>query len=295
MTSTDEPTPASRPELRGALSMIIAVIMFSLMDAAMKRLSESYSAVQVTCLRGVAAMPLLLVSSALRGRMHELRPSRWWLHLLRGALGFVTLSSFVWSVAQLSLAHTYSIFMSAPLWITALSWPLLRESVSAQRWVAVVLGLFGVVVALRPAGAGFTVAGGLGALVAALAYALSAITIRVQGRTESVAAIVFWGLLVTTLLSGVAAVIDWRPLRVQDTPWIVALGVTGLLAQHYITRAFQIAPPHVVAPLEYSSLLCGIALDALLWGVAPDPAVLAGASVVVGSGVYVIRSAARTE
>jgi drug/metabolite transporter (DMT)-like permease len=291
-TSDAQPTPPA-PQLNGVLSMLGAVAVFSCMDVTMKQLSESYPAVQVTFVRGAAALPFLLANTARSGNWRELRPQRWSLHLLRGVLGFVTLYGFIWSVGKLSLAHTYAIFMSAPLWITALSWALLRERVAPQRWLAVLLGLAGVVLALKPAGEGFTIAGGLGALGAALGYALSAITIRVQGRTESAAATVLWGLLITTLLSGSLALSGWVAMRWPDVPWVVALGVTGAIGQSLLTRAFQSAPPQVVAPLEYTALLWGLLFDALLWQAPTEGRVLLGAAIVIGSGVYVITSAAR--
>ena len=122
-------------------------------------------------------------------------PKRWHLHVMRGFLSVALLWCFVYAVSQLSLANAYSIFMSAPLLITALSVPMLGERVGWRQWLAVFVGLVGVIIVLKPTGAGLVTIGGLAALASAIGYALNAITIRILTRTDSSAATVFWSLL----------------------------------------------------------------------------------------------------
>ena len=181
--------------------------------------------------------------------------------------------------------------LSAPLMVVAFSGPVLGERVSLRRWLAVGIGMLGVLVALRPSAAGFSLAGGL----AALGYALTAITIRVMVRTETGAATALWGLLFPSLLSGVLLLDSWKPMRVDDWPTVLALGLTGSLGQHLITQAFRLAPAPLLAPLEYTALLWGIGFDALLWRAAPQPHLLLGAGIVVASGIYVLSHAGRAE
>ena len=180
--------------LRGILSMLAAVTTFAVMDVLMKRLVEDYPAMQVTFLRGAASLPLLLAANALFGRWRDLLAKRWGLHVLRGFLSVALLWCFVYAVSQLSLANAYTIFMSAPLLITALSVPMLGERVGWRQWLAVLVGLAGVIIVLKPSGAGLVTIGGLAALASAIGYALSAITIRILTRTDSSAATVFWSL-----------------------------------------------------------------------------------------------------
>ena len=294
-TAAEPPAPSndSSTPLRGALYMLGAVCAFACMDVTMKRLGESYPANQVTLLRGASALPFFLgVGAALR-QLPAFRPRRWSLHVLRGALSYITLFSFIWAVGRLSLVHCYAIFMSAPLMIVALSGPVLGDRVSVRRWMAVSLGMLGVLVALQPSAAGFSLAGGLAALGAALGYALTALSIRFMVRTETGAATAFWGLLFPSLLSGVLLLGSWTPMRTDDWPLVLALGLTGSLGQHLITQAFRMAPAPLLAPLEYTALLWGIGFDALLWHVTPEPHVLLGAGIVVASGIYVLGYAGR--
>ena len=275
--------------LRGILSMLAAVTTFSVMDVLLKTLVAEYPAMQVTFLRGVASLPLLLAVTAAFGRWRALVPNRWILHVLRGFLSVVLLWCFVYAVSQLSLANAYSIFMSAPLLITALSVPMLGEHVGWRQWLAVLVGLVGVIVVLKPTGAGLVTLGGLAALASAIGYALNAITIRILTRTDTSAATVFWSLLFLTLISGVAASLRWVPVQWDHWYLIAGLGITGAAGQFFITEAFRLAPPPVVAPLEYAALAWGVLFDWLLWATAPGLRMLTGAFIIVASGIYVIN------
>jgi drug/metabolite transporter (DMT)-like permease len=275
--------------LRGILSMLAAVTTFAVMDVLLKRLVEEYPAIQVTFLRGAASLPLLLAANAIFGRWRDLVAKRWRLHLLRGFLSVALLWCFVYAVSQLSLANAYTIFMSAPLLITALSVPMLGERVGWRQWLAVFAGLAGVIIVLKPSGTGLVTIGGLAALASAIGYALNAITIRILTRTDSSAATVFWSLLFLTVISGLIASASWVPVRWDHWPMIVGLGITGAAGQYFITEAFRLAPPPVVAPLEYTALAWGMMFDWLLWATAPGVRTLIGAFVIVASGIYIIN------
>jgi len=277
------------PHLRGILSMLAAVATFSMMDVTMKHLVESYPSVQVTFLRGVASLPLLIAAVGVFSQWSTLIPRRWTLHLLRGLLSVMTLWGFIFSVSLLSLADAYTIFMSAPLLITALSVPLLGERVGPRRWAAIGVGLCGVILVLKPSGTGLITLGGIAALVSALGYALSALTIRILSKTDSGAATVVWALVIMTIISGTIAIDDWVPLRIEHWPWLLGLGVSGALGQYFITEAFRRAPPPVIAPLEYTALAWGMFFDWLMWMNVPSARMLTGAGIIICSGLYIIH------
>ncbi len=269
--------------------MLAAVATFSVMDLSIKQLSTSYPGMQVTFLRGAASLPLLLTVTAMQRRWRDLIPHRWDLHILRGILGVLMLWLFVFAVKALSLADAYSLFMSAPLLMTALSVPLLREHVGWRRWTAVLVGLAGVFIVLRPSGTNLITLGGIAALGSALGYAISALTIRILSRTDTGAATVIWSLAFITLVSGAFCLTSWTPLRGDHVPWVIALGVSGAIGQHLITQAFRAANPAVVAPLEYTALAWGMLFDWLFWTTIPSLRMLGGAAIIIASGTYVIH------
>jgi drug/metabolite transporter (DMT)-like permease len=272
--------------LRGIVSMLGAVLFFSLMDAGLKALAGTYSPMQVAFLRGISGLPFVLLPAIRNWRV--LIPQRWVLHIARGMLSVLTLSSFVYAVSVLSLADAYSIFLASPLIVTALSVPMLGETVGWRRWVAIGVGLIGALIILRPTGAGLATLGGLAALISACCYALGAILIRVATRTDTALATVVWTLLTMTLISGALAIRDWTPLASEHWGWVLWIGITGAIGQLLLTEAFRRCAASVVAPFEYTALLWGISLDWLLWQVLPQQRMFTGAAIVVGSGLYLI-------
>jgi drug/metabolite transporter (DMT)-like permease len=258
------------------------------MDAMMKHLVGHYPPMQVASMRGFASLPFVLLPVVLRGNYRRLAPVRWSLHLLRGVLGVIMLWGFVYSVSELSLADSYSIFLCAPLVVTALSVPLLGERVDGRRWLAIGVGLAGVLVMLRPSAGQWITLGGLAALVSATCYSLSAISVRVLTRTDTTESMVFWVMLLLALGAGALAAPSWVAVEAAHVPWLVAIGVVGAGGQHFITEAFRHAPASVVVPFEYTALLWGVALDFLVWQVLPGAVTLAGGTVVIGAGLYLI-------
>ncbi len=111
--------------------MLIAVGSFACLDTLLKLLSQYYPILQVSAMRGAASLPFLVLPALMRGRVRELRPVRWHWHIARGALQVLVLGAFIYALRLLSLADTYAIFLSAPLIVTALSVPLLRDQVSS--------------------------------------------------------------------------------------------------------------------------------------------------------------------
>lgn len=282
------PNACANPR-RAALLMLASVMLFSLMDAGLKTLSAHYPAFQVAALRGLASLPLVLVWALATAGPRALVQVRWSLHLLRGVLGITMMASFVYALRSLPLSTAYSIFFVAPLLITALSVPILGERVGPRRWVAIAVGLLGVLVVLRPTGAGMLTLAGGAVLLAALGYAVSAITVRVLARTDSTQAITFWLLALMALGAGVLAMPGWVSLHGEHVWIVAAIGIAGALGQYTITEAFRVGEASLIAPLEYTALVWGVGLDLLLWKVLPDGLTWAGAAIIVASGLYLLR------
>jgi drug/metabolite transporter (DMT)-like permease len=291
-TFPDEPAPGGdqgRRNVRGITWMLLAVGSFSLMDAAMKGLTPHYPPLQVTALRGLASLPIVLVWVAFTGGFRDLLRVRWSLHVFRGVLSIGMLGSFLYALRELPLAETYTIFFVAPLMITALSVPLLGERVEAARWVAIVVGLLGVLVVLRPTGEGAFTLAGLACLVCAACYALSAIAVRALGRTDSTRAMVFWYTVMLTTFATALAAPGWVPVQRGHWPLLVAIAVTGAIGQLAITDAFRLGEASVIAPFEYTALGWGLLLDWVFWQTRPDRMTLVGAAIIVGAGLYLVH------
>ena len=275
--------------VQGIRAMIAAVAFFAFMDTAMKLLSARYPPLQVAAMRGMSSFPLVCAYVAWRGKLGVLLEVRWPLHLLRAVLGVAMLSLFAYALKRLPLAETYSIFFVAPLLITALSVPFLKEKVEPARWWAIAVGLLGVLVVLRPSGAGFFTLGGLAVLGSAACYAVSAITVRLLARTDSSECMVFWLMAMVSIGAGLLAAPDWVPVQRHEGPLIAAMAVTGFLGQVAVTEAFHRGEASAIAPFEYMALAWAIGIDWLIWQTLPDRYMLLGAAIIIASGVYLVR------
>lgn len=269
--------------------MLLAVAMFSCMDTTMKLLAAHYPAMQVTALRALSSLPLLCGYILYRGAFRGIFAVRWSMQIFRAVLGIIMLTTFAFGLKSLSLAEAYSIFFIAPALITALSVFVLKEKVNLGQWVAIAVGLLGVLVVLRPEGTGFLTIGGLAVLAAAACYAMSAIAARLLARTDSTESMMFW--LLTMMAAGAVALCyrDWVPVRVEDGWVLLALALSGFFGQLAITKAFSTGKASVVAPFEYSALAWGVAIDWLLWHTLPDGYTLLGAGIIIASGIYLVR------
>jgi drug/metabolite transporter (DMT)-like permease len=279
--------------LRSIVFMLVAVGFFALMDAVLKTLSARYPVLQIAALRGITALPLVLLYIAWRGAWHTVFKVRWPLHLLRGVLGIVMLSLFTVGVRELPLSAAYTLFFIAPLLITALSVPVLKERVPAAHWWAIGVGFIGVLIALRPSGddlqAGFVTVGGLATLGAALCYAVAAVTGRLASRTDSSESMVFWMMVLMAIGAGALALPGWVAIQRGDAPLLLALAITGFCGQLAITEAFRHGQASAVAPFEYSALAWGLGLDWLIWHTLPASHTWFGAAIIIGSGLYLVR------
>jgi drug/metabolite transporter (DMT)-like permease len=279
----------SQERLRGIGYMVAAVFVFSIMDALLKRMSTHYGPLQISCLRCISSWLFLLPPIAWQRTWPALRPSNALLHLFRAGLGIGMLTGFVFAVHRLSLAQTYSLFLAAPLLMTALSVPIHGEKVTGKRWAAIIVGLGGVLVILHPWGNGsFSMIAASAAALATICYSISALTVRTLGRCNSSMSMVFWYLLLVSIGSGLLAVGEWRPVPVSDWGWLVGIGVTGALGQMWLTDAFRQAPPSVVGPFEYTAILWAFAIDWIFWSASPSLSLIIGAGIVIASGIVVI-------
>ncbi|HEY6125604.1 MAG TPA: DMT family transporter [Steroidobacteraceae bacterium] len=279
--------------LAGMAAMLAGVAAFSFMDAGLKLLTAHYPAAQVAALRGLSALPLVFIWALYAGGATQLVRVRWPLHLIRGVLSVLMMISFTFALKELSLAKTYALFFIAPLLIAILSTFMLGERVLRTQWVAIVVGFAGVLIVLKPGAVGFAWAGTLAVLGTAFCYALSSVLVKIIGRTDTTQAMVFWMTCMLAIGATAIALPGWQPILEEHYLIIGGVAITGAVGQWGITEAFKHAPAASVAPLEYSGLAWVIMIDFFVWSVTPEIRTLAGAAVIIASGLYLLRFEAR--
>jgi len=277
----------------GMVAMLIAACSFAFMDAGLKLLTAHYPATQVAALRGWASLPLVFVWTLATGGAAQLVRVRWPLHLVRGVIGVFMMITFAYALKTLSLARAYSLFFIAPMLIALLSSVMLGERVRRPQWIAVGVGFAGVLIVLKPESTGFGWLGTLAVLGTALCYALTAILVKIIGRTDSTQSMMFWLTCMMALGATALALPEWQPILEQHHLTIGAVALSGAIGQWGVTEAFKRAPAASVAPLEYSGLVWVIAIDFVIWSVVPGWRTLAGAAVIIASGLFLLRFEAR--
>jgi drug/metabolite transporter (DMT)-like permease len=272
----------------GVLLMSLAAFIWVLHDAISKWVLQDYSIYQVLLLRTLFSLLPIAIVVRREGGVARLRNARVWVCLGRGCLAVACFVLFLAALPLMPLADIFAIVMSAPLLISALSALVLKEPVGLRRWLAVLIGFSAVLVMVRPGG-NVSTPGALLVLASVVTYALAMILTRRLGSTESAGAMTFYSALVFLTVGVIAAPFTW----VRPTPiGLLLMAATGLLAgsaQYCLTEAFRIAPPSVVAPFEYTSLIWAMLFGFLVWGDAPTTVVLVSATVVIASGIYVLQ------
>ena len=273
---------------RGIGAAVLAMALFSASDVIVKVLREDYGAAQIFFFRSVFALLPALVLLRMDGGVAALKTRRLGLHVFRSLLTAIFLMAFFYALRTLPLADAYTIVFAAPLFITALSVPLVGERVGPRRWAAVLVGFTGILVVLRPEGALFSMAG-LIALGGTAVYAVAMLLVRRMSRTETQSALVIYLLLTGIVLSGVAMLWDWATPNPMALILMLAVGVLSGCGQIFIVRAYSIAPPATISPFQYTQMIWGVAYGYLIFADLPSPWVILGASIVIGSGLYILH------
>lgn len=280
------PLSADRP-LAGIAAMLVAVLLFAVMDALIKAASADYSTVQIVFFRSAVAFVPILAYLLKTGGLRQLRTRRLGGHAYRAVIGLVAMASFFYAFAVMPLADVVAIGFAAPIMMTALAIPLLGERVGWRRWSAIVVGFAGVVLMVRPTGE--IALGTWLALLGTICYALAMISIRQLSRTESAGAIVFYFGVFGVAAAGLLLPFFWQMPDARGWAILIAIGLLGGIAQIFMTRAFSIAPVSIVSPFDYTAILWATLLGWWFWREFPDWTTFVGAAIVVASGLYILR------
>ncbi|HWN66266.1 MAG TPA: DMT family transporter [Haliangium sp.] len=276
----------------GIAAALAGILCLTLNDAMGKLLGSRYGAWQIVLMRSVLGVGPILLLVHQSGGLHALRVASPALHALRIACATGSAYFFFAGLVRLPLTECLAITFAGPIFITALSGPILGEHVGARRWVVVMVGFAGVMLMLRPGTAMFQVAALL-PLGATVCHALVMVLTRVLSRTDGDAAIMFWSNLGLVVVTAPFTVTSWIPLLLVDWDVFLMLGLSGSAAVYALIVAYRHAPAAVVAPIDYTALPWGMLFAWLLWRETPDPAMWPGVAILMSAGLYLIRHEAR--
>lgn len=283
--------PPAAGAVRGN-SRAIAIIcagMFCLVvnDAIAKWLLAHYAPLQIVFLRNLLALPMVVAVVAATWGWDALRTRKLAPHAVRGLLLVSGAVTFFLGLEALPLAEATALIFAAPIFITALSVPLLREHVGWRRWMAVVVGFAGVLIIVRPGAAAFQPAS-LYVVATALIHALMMLSARWVDHRDGLPTLTFYVVLFPLLFASLAVPLVWRPLDPAHLPILAAMAVFGTAGMTLISQAFRMAPAAVVAPFDYTALVWASAFGWLIWSEIPAVWTYVGAAVIVASAIYIV-------
>lgn len=284
--------PDASTGLRGIVCMLLGVILLCLNDALIKSLTASYPVGQLLFVRGLFVMPWILILAQRAGGLRSLRIVNLKGQAWRGLCVVAGSFLFVSGLRYLPLADAVAIAFTGPLFITAMAPYALGETVGWRRRGAVLAGFLGVLIMARPGGEALQWAVLL-PLAAALCGGVRDLITRRIARSETTVAVLF----VTTglvMLAGLATFpLGWAPLRAADL-WVFASSGVLVAGAHYLMiEAFRHGEAALVAPFKYTSMVWAVIFGFLIFGDLPDAWTLAGASVVILAGLYILRRETR--
>lgn len=272
--------------------MLAGIFLFAVNDTLGKWLVATYSVGQVLLIRSAAAL-IVLAPFILREGARPFREApKPGLQITRVLFSTLEVVGFYWAVAYLPLVDVMTFYLAAPIYVTAISALFLREGVGWRRWSAVIVGFIGVIIALRPTTASWSVPA-LIALAGSVCFSfLLLVTRHLRGTSDTV---LVTGQTVTALIFGIAlAPLHWVTPTLTDTALLALLGVVAMIAHVCVNRSLKLAPASVVVPYQYSMIVWGIVFGFIVFGDVPEIAMLVGAAIIICAGIYIfIREQAR--
>ncbi|WP_198376349.1 DMT family transporter [Neoroseomonas rubea] len=282
---------------RGALLMLGATALFTIMSAIIKGISDQIHFVETMFFRSAFALPVMFVIAA-RGRdWGLLRTKRFPGHLVRAFTGTMAQGCAFYALTVLPLAEQTALTYTTPLFVTLLSIPFLGEKVGIHRWSAVLIGFGGILVIALGEGAfqgggapDRAIAIGMGVAVAQGVWsAMTTLLVRSLSATESSATIVLWQSLLMTAFTLVALPFFWTTPTLLEFVLLVLVGLVGGVAQVMLTEAYASAQVSALGPYSYTSILWSVAIGWVVFSDAPSWSTLAGAALIVASGLYILH------
>ncbi len=281
------------PNVKGALFALIAFGVFSTHDVFVKFLGGIYSPIQIVFFSVLLSFPLatvMLMRDATPGTLVPVHP--WWLALRTGAAVVTGVSAF-YAFSVLPLAQTYAILFASPLLITVLAIPVLGEKVRLRRWLAVLVGLAGVLVVLRPGQTELSL-GHLAALSAAICGSVASIVVRKIGSEERPVVMLLYPMVVNFVVMACALPFVYQPMPIEHLGMLGIIAVFAWIASRFVIAAYQVGEAAIIAPMQYSQIIWATGFGLLFFDEVVDQATIIGAGIIICSGLYIVLRESRS-
>ena len=273
--------------IKGALIALAAFGIYATHDVVIKYLGASYSVFQIVFFSVLFGFPVTMLLLMGEPKPETLRTKYpFWTALRSIAVVFTGATAF-YTFSTLPLTQTYAIIFAMPVLITLLAIPMLGERIGIRRASAVVVGLVGVLIVLRPGAADLNL-GHLSALAAAFGGALVSVILRKIGSEERSVTLMLYPMMANFIVMGALLPFVYEPMPLLDMALMALVAILALLAMWLVILAYRMADAVIVAPMQYSQILWAVFFGTMFFGEGVDQATVIGAAVIIASGVYIV-------
>ncbi|MFP6711029.1 MAG: DMT family transporter [Rhodospirillales bacterium] len=272
---------------RGFLWMSGALLSFLFMAIAARELSDTMNTFEILTFRSGIALTITVIF-VMRIGWHEIKTERLRFHLMRNIFHFGGQFGWFLGISLLPLATVFALEFTIPIWAALLAVIFLHERLHHARIIAIICGLFGVLIILKP-GVEVIEPASLIVIAASVCYAISYISTKSLAVSDRPLAILFYMNLIQLPMGLVPAAFTWVPPTIGDIPWMVLVGVTGLSSHYCLTRAFMVADALTVIPIDFLRLPLVAVIGYLFYNESLEFALFVGAIVIFAGNYYNIR------
>lgn len=278
----------NNPVFLGVAFAVLQSVQFSVMGAIVRGVADVHHPVESMFYRSFVCLILAFAALVMAGKLHRLRGANMKAQTMRGLVGsFGMLLTFM-AFAMLPLSEVQSILFAAPIFVVALSWPVLKEKVGKYRIGAALAGFCGILLIVQP-GAISSLGGGMVALCAAFFHAAVILILRKIGKSEDALVTVFFFSLISTLSTLPALPFFFTmPTGWLDLAALLSIGALAFGLQYCLTKSYTYADATVIAPVTYLNMIWALLLDYMLWHHVPSAMVIVGALIIISSNCVII-------
>jgi len=275
------------PNIKGAVLALIAFGVYATHDVFIKTLGATYSPIQLVFFSVLLSFPLATIALMRDRAPSTLVPVHPWWIAMRTVAAVVTGFAAFYAFSNLPLTQTYAILFATPLLITVLSIPILGEKVRLPRWLAVLVGLIGVMVVLRPGGSELGL-GHAAALLAAFTGAFASIVLRKIGGEERPVVVMLYPMVANFVVMGAMLPFVYVPMPIEDLGYLAVISVFAWVGGRIIIAAYQTGEAAIVAPMQYSQILWAAVYGFVFFNEGLDLVTGIGAAIIIASGLFIV-------
>lgn len=269
------------PVLKAAFWMTGTIVSFSAMAVAGREISDTLDTFEMMLYRSIVGVIIVVALGWHFGTLHQINRENLTLHWVRNIAHFIGQNLWFYAITLIPLAQVFALEFTSPIWVILLAPFLLGEKLTKTRVLAGLFGFVGVLILTRPTISGLNV-GIATAAASAIFFAITNLLTRRLTWTQSITCIMFYLTVLQLVLGLIAAGWDFdiAPPTPDTLPWLIVIGLAGLLAHFCLTNALSIAPAIVVMPFDFVRLPTIAVIGLLLYGEPLDIFVLIGAAVI---------------